>query len=869
MLRVPDFRASIDDVKFSKTTIGEPFPRPIRLAVPDFSPAPHDEELSFAGEPVTDSKAAYAKVLFTDGDAPPVIAFSTGAETRIGDATLPFATNDIVAIDLDYDFRNDFVTAGPNGLKFLSSELKDISAATRLPAPLLAKSYTRLFVFDVEIDGDLDLIAVTENGATIVLQNNADGSFKEISVFSDITGATDFRSADFDEDGDMDAAFVAGSKLIVLSNERGGQFRPRTPAIESGVKSIGIGDLDGDGRLDLIILEADGKVAIATDKDGKSWESSVVAEAAGATSLAVQDLDNNGAEDLVAGGRIWLTGRDGKLNESKRRVGAAIGAAADLNGDGRLDLVGIDSEGRPARFLNGGRRSYGWQIIRPRSAKAQGDQRVNSFGIGGEMEIRAGLLAQKRTIASPQVHFGLGEQASTDLLRIIWGNGFIQAEFDLAKDQQILVKQRLTGSCPHLFAWNGSEFKLVKDAAPLGTSLGLRISDKQVLPVTETEEWYKIPGEQLVPKDGFYELRITDELWESYYVDHYSLIAVDHPLGTEIYANELYPIPTPLKLHSTKTPERFASATDEKGTDIGPLVADLDEVYLDTFADGRYQGVAEEHFVELELPPGAPREALIKIIADGWLHPTDTSLNVAISQSDFEKPKSLSLDVLGTDGRWRTVRDDFGVPAGKLKTIVVNLPRGATRARLRTNMEIYWDRLAWAESVSESGNETQRIALAEAELGFRGYSVIGKKNESSPEIPDYNRIATKIERWRSIEGYYTRYGSILELLSATDDRYAIVGSGDEMRLRFAELPPVKAGFKRDFVLVGVGWIKEGDYNNLFSKTVLPLPTHADNDYTRPPTRLDEDPVYRKNKQDWIDFHTRYVAPDQFRNAMRK
>jgi len=870
LLRVPEFRAAIDEVKFSKTTIGEPFSRPLRIAAPDFRPAPPDTGLGFSAERLNDKPSAFAAIVFPNGDDPPVAAFSSGSETKVGDAALGFPARDAVNIDLDYDFRNDLVIAGPNGLRFFGADRNDISAATKLPKELLDRPYSRVFTLDVEIDGDLDIIAVTDDGEPVTLRNNADGTFKQLSLFGDAKGATDFVAIDIDEDGDIDAAFVAGGKLVVFSNERGGQFRRREPPLQDEVTAIASGDLNGDGRLDLNILTANGTLVRAEDRDGRAWQTTTLIETAetGPRRLIVQDLDNNGAADVVAGGRVWLTDGAGALRESDRKLDGNALAAADLNGDGRIDLVGTGADGAAVRFINKGSKNYGWQIIRPRSAKADGDQRVNSFGIGGEMEIRAGLLAQKRPISSPQVHFGLGEQPSTDLLRVIWGNGFIQAEFELARDQQILVKQRLTGSCPHLFAWNGSEFALVKDAAPLATSLGLKVSDSETLPVTQTEEWYKIPGSALAEKDGAYEIRITDELWEAYYIDHYSLLAVDHPAGTEVHANELYPVPTPLRLHVTAAASPFAAAADESGKDVLGMIAERDGIYLDTFADGRFQGVAREHFVELAIPDDAPRTPL-KIIADGWLHPTDTSLNVAISQSGFDRPRGISLDVAGDDGQWRTLGGDLGVPAGKLKTVVFDLPAGTKRARLRTNSEVFWDRLAWAAAIPDDGLSFAQVELSDAELLHRGYSVIEKANDSSPEIPDYERIATTIERWRSIEGYYTRYGPIGELLARTDDRYAIVASGDEMRLRFRALPPVRAGFVRDFIFVGVGWIKEGDYNNRFSRTVLPLPTHADSDYSRPPASLEDDPVFQRNRRDWEDFHTRYVAPDSFRNAVRK
>lgn len=873
LLRLPEFRGAIADVKFSDTTIGEPFLKPLKIPVPDFAPAEADGNLSFKNELVANENAVFSKAVYLDGDSAPVNAFATAKEIKIGEKSLPVENAaDLQTLDIDYNFKNDFVATGEKGLRFFSDDFSEITANTKLPNEITQKKYTKIFTFDIEIDGDLDLILAAETGAPTVLQNNADGSFKEIRVFSQINNLRDFAAADLDEDGDIDAAILDGNaKLYVFTNERGGQFSERNTPVSKAVAAIAVGDLNGDAKLDLIVLQTDGALLRATDKaDGKDWETADIfrAEQVENPTLFVQDFDSNGASDAFVSNRVWLGGKDGKFNVLANQLNGKTFSFADFNSDGKLDLGGVDADGKPAKFINQSAKNYGWQIIRPRSAKAEGDQRVNSFGIGGEMEIRSGLLAQKRAITSPQVHFGLGEQTATDLLRIVWGNGFIQAEFDLQKDQQILVRQRLTGSCPHLFAWNGREFALVKDSAPLATSLGLKVSDTEVLPVTQTEEWYKISGESLAPRNGFYELRITDELWESYYVDRYSLMAIDHPADTEVYANELYPVPVPLKLHTTVKPKPFAAATDEKGADVSKLIENLDEIHLDTFSNGRFQGVAEEHFVELVLPANAPKDKEINIIADGWLHPTDTSLNVAISQSAHEKPKSLSLDVLDDSGAWKTVKEDFGVPAGKLKTVVIPLPNGAKHARLRTNMEIFWDKLAWAESVSESENVVRKIELSSAELVFRGYSVIHKKDDSSPEIPVYDQIATTNERWRSIEGYYTRYGDILELLTGTDDRYAIVASGDEMRLKFPALAPVKSGYERDYVIVGNGWIKEGDYNNVFSKTILPLPTRATNDYSRKPTRLEDDPVYRKNKADWINFHTRYVAPDSFRNAMR-
>ena len=107
-----------------------------------------------------------------------------------------------------------------------------------------------------------------------------------------------------------------------------------------------------------------------------------------------------------------------------------------------------------------------------------------------------------------------------------------------------------------------------------------------------------------------------------------------------------------------------------------------------------------------------------------------------------------------------------------------------------------------------------------------------------------------------------------ELLQTVDDRYVIMNAGDEMRLTFAALPPPRDGWTRDFVLIGDGWVKDGNINTTFSKTVLPLPAHDLPDYDTPPGNLEDDPVYCRHSEDWQTYHTRYVTPALFERGIR-
>ena len=159
------------------------------------------------------------------------------------------------------------------------------------------------------------------------------------------------------------------------------------------------------------------------------------------------------------------------------------------------------------------------------------------------------------------------------------------------------------------------------------------------------------------------------------------------------------------------------------------------------------------------------------------------------------------------------------------------------------------------------------LAPTYADLHYRGYSTIHQANASSPEIPDYQNVAATTQIWRDLEGYYTRYGDVRELLNKVDDRYVIMNAGDEMALRFPVPAAPQAGWVRDYVLTGDGWIKDGDYNSTDSATVQPLPYHARTAYDTPSGALVDEWVYRHHPEDWLTWQTRYITPEPFHHAL--
>ncbi|HEX7317635.1 MAG TPA: FG-GAP-like repeat-containing protein [Pyrinomonadaceae bacterium] len=908
LVRLPDYRQSRLAVEDPPEILSEPLTRFITLESPSPKPAPPDEALTFNAESSREFVGGawtWGGAISLDGEGAPALLFADGRTAQLaggvkhvfpgGPAATPPSPNGVAALDFNYDFKTDLALAGEGGFRLYRQEnpttFVDVTGQTKLPTNVIDAPYTGAWAADIEADGDLDLLLATKEGAPTVIRNNGDGTFAEQHPFEGVTAPRDFAWADLDGDGDPDAALLdARGRLFVFTNERTGQFRPRAlPSNLSAAVALCVVDVNNDGQFDLLLLDDGGSFTRVSDKDeGAAWDVGTPERwdgvpgglAAGGAKLTAADLDNNGNADLLLssaeGARAWLSDAEGKFKPLKLSDAVANSRAVsvtDVGGDGRLDLVGVGKDGGAFVAVGRGSKNYHWQLIRPRAANASGDQRINSFGVGGEMEIRAGLLVQKQLITGPLVHFGLGEQTGADVVRVVWPNGSVRAEFELKADTSILAEQRLKGSCPSLFAFDGKRMRFVKDCAPWSPAIGLRINNYQTLKVGQTEEWVKIRGDQLAPRDGFYDLRITAELWETYYLDRYQFAVVDHPAGTSVFVDERTAREPPaLKVYTTAEPHAFAGAWDDAGKDVSEVVNKLDGRHLDTFGRGAYQGVTRDHFVELELNEDAPREGPLWLIAHGWLHPTDASINVAISQGSQPPPKGLSLEVADGKGGWAVAKPDLGFPSGKNKTILVDLqnifkPDAPRRLRLRTNMEIYWDALEWAAGADDRQTKVVSLAPASAELRFRGFSEMRSADGSSPETPDYDRIASTGQRWRDLVGYYTRLGDVRELLAETDDRVVISNAGDELLLRFAEQPAPPTGWARDYVLVGNGWIKDGDYNSEFSKTVLPLPSRDREYYTTPPTRLEDDPVYRRHPQDWENFHTRYVTPQVFRGGL--
>ena len=898
LLSTYTYRQDLLEVQTPVEEVGDLMERFLRLPSPTSAPSAPDTGLTYSmvRRNVDMGQITWASATLLDGEEPYDLVLANESmlminEERFDRPAPDVAAFDVVLLDYNYDFRVDALHANANGLFVLEQDSNGVfterDASAMMPSQWALASYTGAWAADLDTEGDLDLLLSSPEYGTVALRNTGDSRFEPMDVFSEVPGLTDFAWADFDGDGDPDPALLSeNGELFLYSNERLGQFVRRiVPPVFGFAKALAIADINSDGRMDLVCLTESGGVYRISDEPEQGWivEALFTWEGMDLTDskLFTGDLDINGTIDVLISlsdqSRVWLSDGSGTFAPLNAPIDGRVLTVDHLMGadgitDGRLDLTGVAEDGTLSQWMSQGVADYHWQVLRPRAGQALGDQRINSFTIGGEVEIRAGLLYQKQPILSPMVHFGLGDRTQADVARLIWPNGDIQSEFELNSDQSIFTPQRLKGSCPWLFTYDGETMRFITDFI-WRSPLGLRINAQETAGVMTTEDWVKIPGDALASVDGMYDVRITAELWETHFFDHVSLMAVDHPEDTEIFVDERFAFPPPeLKVHHTSRLMPVGNVMTDAGEDVTDLVRDRDAAYLDFFGRGRYQGITRDHFIEIELDPRMVEEQEGLIVGAGWVRPTDSSINVAISQGSEASPQALIVEIPDGNGGWKIGVPNVGFPAGKTKTVLIDLTpvllrERVDRIRLRTNLEIYWDQIAWARPLPEAEVQLTMLPRATAELRYRGFSRVDAADRSSPELPVYNDLAGTMPRWLDLVGYYTRFGDVQELLETVDDRYVIMNAGDEMRFQFEALPDVKEGYTRDFILVGDGWVKDGDYNTTFSKTVLPLPTHDNASYTTPPTTLWDDPVYQQHPDDWVNYHTRYITPERFASSL--
>ncbi|HRH42300.1 MAG TPA: FG-GAP-like repeat-containing protein [Pyrinomonadaceae bacterium] len=801
----------------------------------------------------------------------------TDVSATSGDLNKPINTIGTVIISGDFDNDNlpDLLLIGYLEIRLYHNEgkgkFKDVTENAKFPKyPFLSTSAA--FV-DFDHDGDLDIFIAgftdinneqaevndytfpTEfaSSPNLLLRNNNDGTFTDISEKSKINQSKDgfegksvnIVPTDFNNSRDIDLVVANyDGRLNFFSNQRDDTFKDVSKEIGLNKKGnwscVAAGDVNKDGYTDFFFgtrsgWSSDGEKSFLAISDGKG--KFIIKDAPkgteNATASQFLDYDNDGLLDLIVStdkGLLISRNLGDKFADATAKpfINSKLFAnsnrilSADFDNDGDLDLL-VDG-----RYLQ----NNGGNLNNSETLNLQG--RVsNKSGIGAKVVMRAGSLAQQLESysASPmpapsQIHFGLGKRKSADSIRILWSSGIVQSETDfVAKSNQINIQEvdRKPASCPYLYTWDGEKFAFVTDFLGGGEMGGW--AGKGVYNFPKSDEFVRIPQDKLKAKNGFYEIRVTNELEEVMYLDKVKLVAVEHDENSEVYPNEgLGQSEKPKEsIISTQNAHPPISATNSKGENILPKIKDLDRVFYDDFTKQEIRGYADEHSLTLNLDDQKGFTGRTILLLTGWTDYAFSSDNVRASQSG----RSLFfpyLQVKNQKGEWQTVIDSIGIPIGRPQTLLVDLTgkflTDSREVRIVTNFRTYWDKIAVDTSPKETNLKTIEIEPTVANLRERGYSAETKFN--GMDVPDYNKVSFD-DRWKNFAGRFTRIGDVKPLLKEIDDVFVIAKAGDEFVLSFKELPAPPQGKTYTFLLFADGYSKEMDINSASPDAVYPLP----------------------------------------------
>lgn len=792
--------------------------------------------------------------------------------------------------------RQDVIVATSTGPRFLlrtgDDSFEDVTARTGVTGADLH----HIAMVDVEHDGDLDVLFSQADGAHL-WQNNGDGTFAKAAssvgvAETELTVAS--AAADLNADVAVDLILARGPAATrIFENLRTGQFRlrPDPPGPLPPAHRVAANDLDNDGAIDIVLADRN-RVHIVYGRDARRDTIAIPDMAVAA--LALVDADNDGRlEVAIAGSRqpeplrgavalyrherdVWRNVSDATGLDKLSPAPITEIHAFDADQDGDTDLTLVTADGLRILRNEGGNANRQLKI---RLATVK----TNPSGLGTHVEVRAGSFWVTRQITGPPIEIGVGPRSRLDAVQTVWTNGVVDNQVDVEWARRpllILEKNVATGSCPFLYAWDGERFRFVTDL--LGNSpIGLPQSREEMLPADPDEIVWIGRAPAFPPRNGAYALTITDEFREILYLDEARLLAVDHPIGSEAHPTDKIMFP-PFPASEVRILDRLQTirtARSNDGIDRTAALQHLDGVFAPPgqTLPAPYRGMCRPLTLELDFGPVDYRAARVLALT-GWLQYGDGSTNIALSQNRSLSIIPPCLEAVTDDGRIVPVDVVIGMPAGKTKTILVELegklPPDTRRLRLNTTFDIRWDRIALFEPVAQTAAQEHGAGPSRAHLSWRGFSDLRTRRPGHPSTPDFDKVTDRPAWRRALQGWCTRYGDVKELLAARDDRMVVMNAGDALQLEFdaAAFPPVPQGSVRDFFLYSAGWDKDGDHNVVAGDTVEPLP-RADparsgrRDIT-PERGAQSAPVTDASvfdpDGDWqLRYNTRWVAGDQF------
>ena len=396
-------------------------------------------------------------------------------------------------------------------------------------------------------------------------------------------------------------------------------------------------------------------------------------------------------------------------------------------------------------------------------------------------------------------------------------------------------------SCPSLFIWNGTNYAYVSMVSSRGYLGYINYINEDGWPVYWRNypwDYIKLDRGQLQPRNGYYDLIMTERANEIFYLDATYMLVVDHPSNVNVYTTmgEQYLDPNYVGQIYTvgKNPLTPISAVNEEGEDVLPQISKLDEIYTTAhngiYSESLYNITWNRLTLNLGNLSGAKQ---IKLIVNGILDwgPDEDQGNWYESFFTQPVPNGTQptpppyMEVKDANGNWVRVPESRQfplMPDETPRTFVVDLTDLFLTNDYSLRINNFWN--VTFDYVGVDTTPQENVTIRRINLAYASFD-------------------QAIYVYSAASGCFTRYGDVIQLVLNADDKFVIGKRGDRVSLQFpANLASPAEGMERDFFLITSLWFKE-EGNPAVEFTVDPLPFHNMSGFPYPSTEsypYDED-----------------------------
>jgi len=367
-------------------------------------------------------------------------------------------------------------------------------------------------------------------------------------------------------------------------------------------------------------------------------------------------------------------------------------------------------------------------------------------------------------------------------------------------------------SCPSLYVWNGEEYWYTAEISDGTGYLGIfdYFQEDGSLSFLYSVPWdyTKLNTSRIEPRDGYYDMTLTQKWDEIAYIDEATLVWVDHPMDSDVFSTKatyLYNLDEQGTIYTVSdNPRAPVSCANSTGYDLLELISKRDGI---TTKGNEFK------WDTLELDLGDLSDAQqIKLLVGGTIIYSTGEEQGEWTGQFYNQPGEQPfpppyMEVKDAQGNWVSVPNNRQFPLLDVTPdcFTVNLtglfqPEDY-KLRIHTFFNTEFDYIA-VDTTTQ-----QEITIQKVPVSFANLTQAFTTNSNST-------------------GNFTRYGEITELLQDSDNKYAIIRQGDQIVFHYPveDLPPVPEGMERNYFLFASVWFK---VDGLFyvDFTVDPLPFH--------------------------------------------